>query len=145
MKISFLFVFLGGALGAMIRECVIIFSPTLSNGFPLNIFICNVLASFLLGLVTHGHRINKITDEMVIFLGVGLLGGMSTFSSYIYGGFSEWNKAPHDPISFIYLISSLVIGFITAWVGLYFFEKKNPLEKEDTDIKKEQTNIENTQ
>lgn len=119
MKITYLLIFIGGALGAMIRECIMILIPTLSNGFPLDIFIANLTASFLLGYVTHQYRVHHINQDLMILFSVGILGGMSTFSSFIYGAFHDIHTLKEHLIGFIYLISSVVFGFIAAWIGLY--------------------------
>ncbi|WP_228411816.1 CrcB family protein [Entomomonas moraniae] len=44
------FIFIGGALGAIIRELLMINIPSLSDSFPMDIFVANILAAFLLGI-----------------------------------------------------------------------------------------------
>ncbi|WP_283598590.1 CrcB family protein [Photobacterium phosphoreum] len=119
MKGLYLVVFIGGALGAMVREFIMILVPKMSNGFPLDIFVANVAASFLLGLATYHHRHKNITDEMILLFGVGALGGMSTFSSFAYGAFTEIQKVNGVAISMLYILSSVIIGFIACGLGLY--------------------------
>ena len=53
MKLRFavLVVFIGGAVGAIAREILMLLVPTLSRGFPLDILVANVVASLLIGLV----------------------------------------------------------------------------------------------
>lgn len=122
-----LVVFIGGALGAMVRECLMLLIPTLSSGFPLDIFIANIIASFLLGYATYHHRLKNISDDMILLFGAGALGGMSTFSSFIYGAVSEFNQPGKEWISITYVISSLIIGFLACWFGLYMSEPKKQL------------------
>ena len=54
MKLRFavLLVFVGGAVGAIAREFLMLFVPTLSHGFPLDILVANVVASLLIGVST---------------------------------------------------------------------------------------------
>ncbi|EPG0370386.1 CrcB family protein [Photobacterium damselae] len=122
MKGLYLVVFIGGALGAMVREFIMILVPKISDGFPLDIFVANVAASFLLGFATYHHRKSNITDEMILLFGVGALGGMSTFSSFAYGAFAELQKANGIAISMLYILSSVVVGFIACGIGLYISE-----------------------
>src|SRR3546814_10469268 len=50
-------------------------------GFPLDIFYANILAAFILGLTFGNQRIKKVSDDSVLFVGTGVMGGLSTFSS----------------------------------------------------------------
>ena len=43
-------VFVGGALGALLREFFMLTVPPLADGFPLDILAANLLAAFLLGV-----------------------------------------------------------------------------------------------
>lgn len=45
-------VVIGGAFGAMTREFIMLMVPPLTDGFPLDILVANVVACFLLGTVT---------------------------------------------------------------------------------------------
>jgi fluoride exporter len=49
-------VFVGGALGAVVREFTMLMVPNLLDNFPLDILVANLAAAFLLGLVTALHR-----------------------------------------------------------------------------------------
>jgi CrcB protein len=49
-------VLVGGGLGAMLREFIMLMVPNLADGFPLDILVANLLAAFLLGLITALHR-----------------------------------------------------------------------------------------
>ena len=55
-------VFIGGAFGAMCRELIMASTPSLSDGFPMDIFIANIVAAFLLGLATSLSKKNKINQ-----------------------------------------------------------------------------------
>lgn len=127
-------IFIGGALGSMVREFIMILVPHLNNGFPLDIFVANISAAFILGFVMFQHRIKKISDDMIALFGVGALGGLSTFSSFIYGAFTEISKPDGVWVSTIYLVSSTLVGLFAAWLGLHLadiFIKKNNKKKEN--------------
>lgn len=117
-----LVVFIGGALGAIVRECFMLLLPSLCDGFPLDIFLANVIASFLLGYATYHHRKNNISDDMILLFGTGALGGMSTFSSFIYGVVTAFNNHDAVIIPIIYSVASLMVGFIACWLGLVISE-----------------------
>ena len=71
---------LAGGVGAGLRYVVDrLLTPTRGGGFPLGIFAVNVTGSFALGLVTGLG--SAVAPEAALVLGVGLLGGYTTFST----------------------------------------------------------------
>lgn len=77
-------VFLGGGLGSILRYALgRLISPTLlGTSFPTSILIVNVLASLLLGAVMGWSVSRTGADPWRLLLGVGVCGGLSTFSSF---------------------------------------------------------------
>lgn len=73
----------GGALGALVRYGMIRLLPTPPGGFPWAGFVINVIGSFLLGalmvVITERRSGSPLLRP---FLGVGVLGGFTTFSTY---------------------------------------------------------------
>jgi CrcB protein len=74
---------LGGGLGSIARYGVGTFLPTLPGKFPWGTFTINVSGCFLIGVlmvliteVASAHRLIRP------FVGVGVLGGFTTFSTY---------------------------------------------------------------
>jgi CrcB protein len=111
-------VMLGGGLGAMLREFVMLMVPNPVDGFPLDILVANLLAAFLLGLVTalHGWRI--LSDDVYMLLGAGIMGGMSTFSSFVYGSVVLMYASTTSAIvALVYVAVSLVLGYLAIIVG----------------------------
>lgn len=111
-------VFMGGGLGAVMREFCMLLLPQQHGAFPLDIFVANVLASFLLGLVTGLHRNRRVSDEFVLLVGTGFTGGMSTFSSFIYGAFSEMAAPGQLGLAMLYIVASLVAGYSATLLGI---------------------------
>jgi hypothetical protein len=72
-------VFVGGALGAMLRESAMLMVPNLADKFPLDILVANLVAAFLLGLVTALHRRQIVSEGAELLVGTGIAGGLSTF------------------------------------------------------------------
>lgn len=77
--LNFILVLVGGGLGAMLREFFMLKVPNLADGFPLDILVANLLASFLLGLVTGLHRRQVLSDDVSMLFGTGIIGGMRHF------------------------------------------------------------------
>lgn len=76
----------GGALGACLRYYFSQLSiKLLGNGFPFGILILNVLGSFALGLVyAYLEQKQGVSIHFKLFVGVGLLGALTTFSTFSY-------------------------------------------------------------
>lgn len=82
----FLLVCLGGAIGSGLRflaatGAVKLFGPD----FPRGTIFVNLLGSFLLSLVMGiGTSSTLISLELRLFLGAGIMGGFTTYSSFNY-------------------------------------------------------------
>ena len=111
-------VFVGGGLGAIVREIFMLMLGRYSSAFPVDIFAANIIASFLLGLVFSLHQTHRASDNTNLLISTGFCGGMSTFSSFIFGAYSEMTTAGHLILSLLYIIASLVVGYGAAWLGL---------------------------
>ncbi len=118
MLASALIVFVGGGLGAMARELSMLALGRYSAAFPFDIFVANILASFLLGLVLGLHRARRASDNASLLLSTGFCGGMSTFSSFVYGTYSEMTKPGEFGLAMLYVLASLVVGYAVTWCGL---------------------------
>lgn len=112
-------VFVGGAVGAIAREFLMLATPHIADGFPLDILIANVAASFLLGLTAalHGRRI--VSDDANTFISTGVMGGLSTFSSFVYGAVVLIGASTHEAlVAIAYIVVSLTIGYGAVMLGL---------------------------
>lgn len=73
----------GGVLGAEARAGIAALLPTGTGGFPVSTLLINVTGCLLIGvlmvLVAEARRGHPLTRP---FLGVGVLGGYTTFSGY---------------------------------------------------------------
>jgi fluoride exporter len=114
-------VFVGGALGAMLREFIMLMVPNLTDNFPLDILVANLVAAFLLGLVTALHRRQVVSEDAEMLVGTGIAGGLSTFSSFAYGAVVLMSAStPSAVVASVYVVISLVLGYIAVILGLKF-------------------------
>jgi CrcB protein len=114
-----LVVFLGGGIGAMLREFIMLGIPNLADGFPMDILVANFVATFLLGLVTALHRRQVVSDRVNTLLGAGIMGGLSTFSSFVFGSVVLMSASTASAIvASVYVVISPVLGYIAVIVGL---------------------------
>ncbi|OLF08056.1 chromosome condensation protein CrcB [Actinophytocola xinjiangensis] len=108
----------GGGLGALARHGLAQALPTAPRGFPWHTLIANVAGCLLIGVlmvviteVITAHRLVRP------FLGVGVLGGFTTFSTYA----SEIRAllAPGTvALAFLYLAGTLVAALLAVVAGM---------------------------
>ncbi len=72
----------GGALGAALRYLVGVGSLRLVGDVLPATLVVNVLGSAALGYLTAAYLSGALSPRLALLLGVGLLGGFTTFSSY---------------------------------------------------------------
>ena len=112
-------VFVGGAVGAILREFLMLIVPSLADGFPLDILAANLVASFLLGFATALHGRKVLSDGVNSLMGTGIAGGLSTFSSFAYGvAVLATASATSAVVPFAYVVVSLVLGYVAVAAGL---------------------------
>jgi CrcB protein len=114
------YVAVGGAIGAMLRFAMYQFFAQW-KAFPLATLSVNVLGSFCLGVLyvlIDQERISQLPWQN--FLGVGLLGAFTTFSTFsletlllIQQG--DWLKA------IINVGLNLICCLLAAWFAIYLF------------------------
>ena len=81
----FLFVALGGALGSTARYATGMAAMRwLGTGWPFGTFTVNVVGGFLMGALAGflAHRGGLDQERWRVLLGVGVLGGFTTFSAF---------------------------------------------------------------
>ncbi|CAB4326170.1 fluoride efflux transporter CrcB [Brucella sp. 191011898] len=117
-------VVIGGAFGAMTREFIMLMVPPLTDGFPLDILVANVVACFLLGTVTALYAKKIHSRDVHTIIGTGMMGGVSTFSSFAYGSVVLASASMSAfLIAAAYVTVSVVAGYVAVLAGMKFGEK----------------------
>jgi CrcB protein len=116
---SVIAVFVGGALGAMLREFLMLVVPNPTDNFPLDILVANLVAALMLGLVTALYRRKVVSERVNLLVGTGAAGGLSTFSSFAYGSvLLIVASAASAVVASVYVVISLVLGYIAVMAGM---------------------------
>ena len=115
---SFLWVFLGGGLGAMARFSLsILLRPSSLTQVPLPNLTANLLGCFLIGLLARVFEIHAPGRPVwQFFLLTGILGGFTTFSSFGLETLRLYENRAYAQI-LIYVGVSVVGGLVLVWVG----------------------------
>lgn len=109
---------LGGGLGTSARYgLVVMTAPVTPPSFPWVTLLINLVGSFGLGLIlTLVIEIWPPTRYVRPFVGIGLLGGFTTFSTLAVES-SRLIDAGQASLSMAYLVASLVAGMLSCALG----------------------------
>ncbi|WP_295013413.1 CrcB family protein [uncultured Microbacterium sp.] len=107
----------GGVIGTAARIGLGLALPATSGSgwgaVPWSTLLANVGGAFLIGVLAA--RLPGSSARR-IFLGTGVLGGFTTYSSFMVGTITLWGAAPVLAVG--YAIGSLVLGIGAAALGL---------------------------
>lgn len=109
---------LGGAVGSAGKHAVGLALPTSSGGFPWATFLVNITGCFMLGLLmvvlTEIWRRGRYLRP---FLGVGVLGGYTTFSTVTTETLTLAREGQWL-LTNSYLLDTMIAGLAAVWLGV---------------------------
>jgi CrcB protein len=107
----------GGAVGAVARFAITTAWPNTPTGFPWATFIVNVTGCLLIGVLMV--TIAEIWPRRRLlrpFLGTGVLGGYTTFSTYVVDAQHLLNQQA-APTALTYLFATLASALLAVYTG----------------------------
>ncbi|MBV9840453.1 MAG: CrcB family protein [Sphingomonadaceae bacterium] len=113
-------VMLGGAIGAGFRFHVgRVALALLGPGFPWGTWIINLVGGFLMGVLagTLARFTPAEGEPLRLFLGVGVLGGFTTFSSFSLEAYNMLVRGD-NVMALCYAISSAAGSILTLFLGV---------------------------
>src|SRR3954454_17603028 len=116
---SYLLVFFGGGLGAMLRHLVnVTCARCIGIGFPWGTFIINITGSTVMGLIA-GYLAFKggASQPWRLFLMTGILGGYTTFSAFSLDAALLYERGEIGSALF-YVLGSVVFSIAGLFAGL---------------------------
>ena len=117
---NFLIIGVAAAIGAWIRWSISYILYLFYPGLPLGALAVNLLGGFLMGLSIAYFQttVSIISEELKLFINIGFLGGLTTFSAYTSDIFSLLQKGEVQT-SFLFLASHVFGALIMAYIGWY--------------------------
>ncbi len=111
-------IFIGSGFGAVLRFLVSLLSKKYFVTSIFGTFFVNILGCFLIGLVFGfiACKFQNISESLKLFITVGFLGGLTTFSSFSFEAF-ELIKNGRVEASLIYMLFSCIFGLMFTYFG----------------------------
>lgn len=120
----YIWVMIGSALGGVLRYAVSKATIPLSHGFPVGTMLINILGSFVIGyfgtLTLHTGRY-PASENLRLFVMVGVCGGFTTFSSFSLQTFDlirdgDWGRALLNvTLSVVLCLGAVAAGHALAY------------------------------
>ncbi|HEX3572535.1 MAG TPA: fluoride efflux transporter CrcB [Acidobacteriaceae bacterium] len=119
----YIWVMIGSALGGVLRYAITRATIPVSNGFPLGTVLINVIGSFVIGYfgtLTLQTGKYPASDNVRLFVMVGICGGFTTFSSFSLQTFDllrtgQWGRALLNVVlSVLLCIGAVAAGHAAA-------------------------------
>jgi CrcB protein len=113
-----LLVFLGAGLGGVLRHGVnMMGARLLPGGFPIHTLAVNVVGSLAMGLLAGWFVSRGGNEPLRLLLGVGVLGGFTTFSAFSLDAVLLWQRGDVVGLA-LYVGGSVVLSIGALFLGL---------------------------
>ncbi|MFV0462123.1 MAG: fluoride efflux transporter CrcB [Nostocoides sp.] len=108
---------LGGVLGALGRYAVALALPTPSGHWPMATFVVNIIGSFAMGVLV-AYLVDRPGAHPLLrpFVGVGVLGGWTTYSSFALEAVALAEQG-NGGVAVAYVAGSFLIGIAAVAAG----------------------------
>ena len=122
-----LIVMLGGALGTLARYLVGLAAVPISQDLPWGTIIINIVGSFIIGFfgtLTLAHGRFPSSDNLRLFVMVGICGGFTTFSAFSLQTL-DLLRAGAPSRAGINIVASVVLCILSVALGHYIASQIN--------------------
>jgi len=113
--VKIIYVGIGGFIGASLRYLVSITVPKyIKTVFPLSTLLVNMAGAVLIGLIMQlSIRFSFISPNMKLFLVTGILGGLTTFSTFSYETITLYQSG-----KYILFLSNIILNLGLSLSGV---------------------------
>jgi CrcB protein len=114
----YLFVAIGGALGAVLRYFLgVVAAERFGDRFPIGTLTINISACFLIGLVLEYLNHHTGTNPVWRYgFAIGFIGAYSTFSTFEWETLTEIHRGAFW-IAIFYVAVSVIVGLVAVALG----------------------------
>ncbi|MDQ0999024.1 CrcB protein [Phyllobacterium ifriqiyense] len=110
----------GGAIGSVLRYLTgLAMTRLFGTAFPYGTLVVNVVGGLIMGLfIELLTRRFEGSEELRLFVAVGILGGFTTFSSFSLDVVMLWQRGETASAAF-YVLISVVLSICAVFLGLW--------------------------
>jgi CrcB protein len=116
MGLSFLAIFFGAGIGALLRAGFNVLTVSAGSVIPLGTLLANLLGAYLVGIAVAFFGSNpNVSSEWKLFVITGFLGGLTTFSSFSAEVVSFMQRGEFTwaiGTAILHLVGSLLLTFL---------------------------------
>jgi CrcB protein len=116
MGLSFLAIFFGAGIGALLRAGFNVLTVSAGSVIPLGTLLANLVGAYLVGIAVAFFGSNpNISSEWKLFVITGFLGGLTTFSSFSAEVVSFMQRGDYTwaiGTALLHLVGSLLLTFL---------------------------------
>ena len=116
MGLSFLAIFFGAGIGALLRAGFNLLTVSAGSVIPLGTLLANLVGGYLVGIAVAFFGSNpNLSPEWKLFVITGFLGGLTTFSSFSAEVVSFMQRGEFTwaiGTALLHLVGSLVLTFL---------------------------------
>jgi CrcB protein len=117
LAVNFLWVAVGGAVGASVRYAVSLYFMRLDSQFPFATFIVNFSGAFAAGFLVHWLALRNVTgSSLQLFFVVGFLGSFTTLSAFSVETLRLLH-AGHLPLAGLNVAATIVCCILAVYLG----------------------------
>lgn len=113
---GFVFVGLGGAVGALLRYAVSLLPYR--GTFPVLTLVTNILGALAIGLIAGAAAKRQAPEGLILFLKTGVCGGFTTFSTFSLEAWQLLEKG-ETGLSALYVLLSVVFCLAGVAAGMW--------------------------
>lgn len=114
---SLILVMSGGAIGAALRHALSLALAPVGSGWPWATLIANCAGGLTMGLLAGMLASRGLADGWRLLLGVGLLGGFTTFSAFSLE-MVQMISGGRAVAALAYALASVAGSVLLLWVGI---------------------------
>jgi CrcB protein len=113
---KYIYIFLGAGFGALARYILAgVVEFHINSLFPYGTLVVNIVGSFFIGFLWSVFRVISITPEIRSLIFVGILGGFTTFSSFMFESMNLLKDG-----EYIYGIANVLLANIIGLTAVFF-------------------------
>lgn len=112
-----LLVGVGGFLGGALRYAISTWTARSLGAFPLGTLIVNIVGGLLIGFIMQASMTFwPISANTRVFLTTGIMGGLTTFSTFSYESVSFFSQGRYG-LAAVNVCANLFLALIACWLG----------------------------